>query len=288
MSTRSIYLLGAGGFIGQTLLSTLAGELVLPIFSSSGPDRRLALDLRTPGDFDYGAVNGGDVVIFAAAISSPDRCASEFALAYDVNVRGTGTAMEMFVKRGARILFLSSDVVFGERADEAFEDADLRPLGPYAEMKAEIERRFHADTRVVPVRLSYVVSEHDKYLRYLHGCAESGTTAKVFSALNRRAVFVGDVADAVAALVRGGEVRGAGLNVGGPELLSRYDIALRYKEAVRPDLKVEVVEPPPDFFLSRPRTINMGSRYLPTTLGHVPTTIAHAMKSFRNQDLSHV
>ncbi|WP_434517227.1 NAD-dependent epimerase/dehydratase family protein (plasmid) [Dechloromonas sp. ARDL1] len=100
------------------------------------------LRLDAPADFDYGNVRSGDVALLTAAISAPDICAREHDRAWAVNVTGTSSFIQSVIDRGARVLFFSSDTVYGEREDSFDESAACNPTGEYAEMKREVEQRF--------------------------------------------------------------------------------------------------------------------------------------------------
>jgi dTDP-4-dehydrorhamnose reductase len=46
--------------------------------------------------------------------------------------------------RDARVVFFSTDTVYGEQPEPFDESRPCRPLGVYAELKHEVERRFAA------------------------------------------------------------------------------------------------------------------------------------------------
>ena len=272
----AIFVVGANGMLGRRIIEVLADRFpVTPVSTSATDGRTLRLDLRAPHDFDYEAISPGDVVVLAAAISSPDRCAKEFEFAHTINVTGTTVAIERCVARGARVIFFSSDVVLGNTSEEVFEDATVHPVGAYGAMKAEVEARFTDTPEVKVLRLSYVISDDDNFLKYLAACLDTGEPAKVFTALERRIVTADDVVAVVEAFCGDGPGTSVSLvNLAGPDLLSRKDLADIYAEATGRRLKVETAEPPPGFFDARPPVINMGSRHLETLLGRPPLTAA--------------
>ena len=282
----TFFIVGSNGHLGRLLSESLATRRQVQRVSST-PElpEVLKLDLLSPEDFDYASVTSGDFVAFAAAISSPDACADQFETAYAINVEGTTRAIERFVCRGARVVFFSSDVVYGERPDEVMEDATLHPLGAYAEMKRETERRFQGEARVKALHLSYVVSGRDGFTRYLRCCSTNEELAHVYGSLQRRLVAAGDVIDAIDALCRvWDDFASPVLNVAGPDLISRAEVAEVFNEVTGSNLSINVVEPPAGFYLARPRTINMGSRYIESLLGRRTCSIREAFqRAFRPQ-----
>jgi dTDP-4-dehydrorhamnose reductase len=271
----TFFVVGSNGYLGRLLSASLAARWpVQRVSSAPRLPKEMKLDLLAPDTFDYESANPGDFVAFTAAISSPDICASQFSMAYAINVEGTTKAIERFVSRGARVLFLSSDAVFGERPEEVTEDAALCPMSPYGEMKSAIECRFRGEARVKALRLSYVASGNDRFTTYLRSCAAGDGVARVFDSLRRRVVAASDVAEAIEALCLGwDEFTSPVLNGAGPELVSRAEVAEVFNDVTGSNLRIDIVEPPLEFHAARPKTINMGSRYIESLLGRRPYSI---------------
>jgi dTDP-4-dehydrorhamnose reductase len=73
---NKIIVAGASGYIGKPLL--IQAKQTLPSIGASSNNKDLIkLDLEHPGKFDYNFINFSDVIIFTAAISSPDICSRE-------------------------------------------------------------------------------------------------------------------------------------------------------------------------------------------------------------------
>ncbi|MBQ0720519.1 MAG: NAD(P)-dependent oxidoreductase [Gammaproteobacteria bacterium] len=274
----SVVIIGASGYIGSCLLEKA------PLDSwgtaSSG---------RTPGliDFDLAHSDGfpwhrlfkDDVVVMTAAISSPDICAHEHARAWAVNVTGTSEFITNVIARGGRVIFFSSDAAYGEHSDIFDENTVSHPVGEYAVMKHEVEKRFQGNPSFKSIRLSYVFSKEDKFTQYLNGCASSGEEAELFHPFYRAIVHRDDVIDGALALAtRWDEFPQQIINFGGPEVLSRIDFAQCLKNAALPNLRFIVKDPGPDFFNNRPRVIAMSSEVLPKLLARPSHTLAEAVK----------
>ncbi|MDD5328817.1 MAG: sugar nucleotide-binding protein [Sulfuricella sp.] len=283
----AIFLVGKSGFIAARLAARLHGLDHLFFTSSRGDGGAQPLDLAHPEIFDFDAVKNGDRVLMLAAVSSPDICQNDLAYARSVNVDGTIRFVGNCLKRGARVVFFSSDTVYG--GGGPFDEfSPCRPIGSYAEMKHEVESRFQGKSAFKTLRLSYVMSLDDKFTSYLHHCSASGEEANVFHPLRRRAVHIDDLADAVAAVCQNWDsLDFSVLNVAGPELLSRVDMAELF-QSIDPRLHFRVTEPGQEFFAARPQTIDMGSCYLSTLLGREPRTLREALaKELSLQDAKH-
>jgi nucleoside-diphosphate-sugar epimerase len=193
--------------------------------------------------------------------------------------RSTSVFVERVIARGARVIFFSSDAVYGERSDHFDKDTECHPAGEYAVMKQEVEKQFIGEKSFKSIRLSYVFSREDKFTKYLAGCAERGEEAELFHPFYRAIVHRGDVVDSALALAeRWDEFPQQIINFGGPEILSRVEFAECMQKHAFPNLQFRVTEPGDTFFKNRPRMIAMKSTILPALLGRPVHTLAEAVQ----------
>lgn len=96
------------------------------------------------------------VVVYAAAVSDPDRCEQDPSTSYDVNVIGADRVAATAAKIGCRLVYYSSDYVFGEPG-RYFEDAPVSPLQVYGRHKSEAEQLVlsHGDNVVIRLPLLF-------------------------------------------------------------------------------------------------------------------------------------
>jgi dTDP-4-dehydrorhamnose reductase len=268
---------GASGYLGSQLLLSAAGQMAVVGASPRALPDQWLLDLSQAHLFDADRVTRDDVLVLAAAISSPDICEREHERAWSINVTGSARIIETFLARSARVIFLSSDTVYGEQHDPFDEAQPVNPAGPYGQMKWEVESRFLGDPGFRSLRLSYVFSAADRFTRYLRDCAHKGVEAEIFDPFVRSVVHRQDVVDAVLATARQWpDAPGGVVNVGGPQSLSREAIAQTLRDAAWPRLCFRVVNPDAQFFRNRPRRIAMRSPLLGPILGRRPHTLAEA------------
>jgi len=272
-----LIIIGATGYIGESLFA-LANKVGNARGTSSVGSRTLIpLRLDAPDEFDYNVIQDADVVLVTAAISAPDVCSREHERAWAVNVTGTSSFISKAISRGARIIFFSSDTVYGERADDFDETAACNPAGDYAVMKHEVESRFTGYPAFKAIRLSYVFSREDKFTKYLLGCAERGEEAEIFHPFYRAVVHRDDVVQGAIALARRwDEFPQFVINFGGPDVIARTELAQVLKDSVLPELRFRQIEPEPEFFANRPRVIQMKSPLLATLLGRPARTLREA------------
>ena len=272
-----ILIVGASGYIGGLLLEYAKYFCNAYGTSTSNAVGLLPMRLEHPDDFDYEFIQPDVIVLLSAAISAPDICAHEKDRAWAVNVTGTSEFIAKVMTRGGRVLFFSSDTVYGERVDAFDETAKSNPAGEYAQMKAEVENRFLGNKLFKSIRLSYVFSREDKFTKYLSGCVGRGEEAELFYPFYRAIVHRVDVVEGAFALAqRWDEFPQEVINFGGPEVLSRKDFAECLKRNALPSLRFRVTEPGDEFFKNRPRMIAMSSEILPRLLGRPSRTLSVA------------
>jgi len=167
MMIHKYFVVGGRGYVGAALYSSIPDGVAGYASTSSGAEGFLRLRLEVPGDFANLPISVGDVVFLTAAISSPDICAREHDRAWAVNVTGTSGFIANVITRGGRVVFFSSDTIYGERSDVFDETEKSNPAGEYAEMKAEVEKKFLGNPLFKSIRLSYVFSQEDKFTKYL-------------------------------------------------------------------------------------------------------------------------
>ena len=274
---KTILIVGAGGYLGKVLYSKAINIGAAIGTSSLGGNNLLALRLDAPNQFDYSKIHPGDTVMLTAAISAPDICAIEHDRAWDVNVTGTTSLIQAVIDRGAKIVFFSSDTVYGEQKDLFDETAKCNPAGEYAKMKYEIEQRFSGNESFKSIRLSYVFSREDKFSNYLVGCTVRNDSASLFHPFFRAIVHRDDVVKGALALaLRWNEVPEQVINFGGPQVLSRINFAECLREAHLHDLRFKVTQPDTVFFKNRPRVIAMTSPVFARLLGRPPSSLSKA------------
>lgn len=141
MNPPTLLLTGATGFLGRRLALGLAGPWRVAGASrtASGPGSA-ALDLADPASIEkaFDAVRPA-AVVHAGAIASPDECERDPALARRVNAEGTKTLARLCGAAGARLLLISTDLVFDGEKGHYDEDDAPAPLSTYGRVKLEAE-----------------------------------------------------------------------------------------------------------------------------------------------------
>lgn len=261
-----VAIVGSSGYIAGYLLKRFAEEKKIEriIKIDQTYDADIFLNLQCPQEFDYSLMDDIDFIIFTAANSGPDKCATDFDFCWNINVTGTSHFIHQVIERKCRVLFLSSDAVFGN-IDGCIYDEESPTLAetPYGKMKKAVEDEFIGNPMFKAIRLSYVVSTRDRFVSYCLNCIRNDTVADIFHPFYRNCIVVSDVVDvAVWFAIHWSEYTPTFLNVAGKELVSRLRIADEINRHLNNKLRYTVSVPNDVFFMNRPKITQMRSLYL--------------------------
>jgi dTDP-4-dehydrorhamnose reductase len=144
-----------------------------------------------------------DAIIHTAAMALISDCHRDPERARAVNVAGTARLAELATDAKARLLFVSTDLVFdGERGGYR-EDDPPSPLSVYGRTKANAEAAVLAAPRGVVVRQPAVRTVSDRpavVLRRTDGSAARGRSVKLFEDEWRTPLGLATAAEALAAV----------------------------------------------------------------------------------------
>lgn len=261
-----VAIVGSSGYISRFLIHNfykLEGEISLIRIGRSNDDDYF-LDLNNADDFDYDVLSDIDFVIFTAAISGPDQCANDFEACWKVNVTGSSFFINEALKRGCRVLFFSSDAVFGnDRLVQFDETSETKASTPYGKMKKAVEDEFSDNLNFKSIRLSYVTSKNDKFTSYCLSCIRQSKQADIYHPFYRNTILISDVLKVVFYLLSNwSKFASTFLNVAGDELISRVRIADELNRFFDGKLDYKISIPGNEFFKNRPKITQMRSLYL--------------------------
>ena len=149
----AIWIVGSGGFVGNHLAKKLQqNDIQFHTASRDGTNADVKLDLLDNLTFRNLEVSESDFVILLAGISSPEFCQENYEAAYDVNVLGTSSFINYILRKGSKVLFASSDTVYGNQEYPIDENHPCVPSGKYGEMKHKVETAFLNDPNFKPLK----------------------------------------------------------------------------------------------------------------------------------------
>ena len=165
-----------------------------------------------------------DVVIHTAALS-----AGEWGELELVNAAGTRHVARAAASCGARLVHVSSDLVFDGRKGNYTEEHAPSPVTDYGRSKAMAEAEVPAaGGEALIVRTSLIYGwqpKLDRHTRWLRDRISSGEPIRLFADEMRSPIWVESLARALLELARG-QYTGV-IHVAGSQSLSRYDYGVR-------------------------------------------------------------
>lgn len=262
----NIVVVGASGYIGTGITKHFKANRIHDKIYTAGRhmESDIQLDLSNIECFDESQLDDVDYMIFASAVSGPDQCDKEQKKAWKINVDSTVRVIRYAVSKGCRVLFLSSDAVYGDMIGKIYSEEDAtEPRTAYGRMKKAVEDAFRGESLFKSLRLSYVASGHDKFISYCLACMKKGETADIFHPFYRNCVTMTEVIHIVDWFRdHFDDFEPSALNVCGTELVSRVRIADELNRIYDSELNYTIAMMGDAFFANRPRITQMESRYL--------------------------
>jgi dTDP-4-dehydrorhamnose reductase len=144
-----------------------------------------------------------------------------------VNADGSANVARAASRVGARLIHLSTDLVFDGESEQAYREGDRpRPITAYGKAKLTAEQKVSAvasEALILRTSLLYGGAGPGPHEQLVLDALSGRCDVAFFTDELRSVVHVGDLADAVLALARTGE---AGiLHAGGADTVSRFEFA---------------------------------------------------------------
>ncbi|MGF1839406.1 sugar nucleotide-binding protein [Vibrio atlanticus] len=276
---KNVYIVGSSGFIGANLYDSLDVPNKLKVGRANSD---IFLDLSS-NDFDnlISVIKKDDVVVLLAAISSPDLCEKSYEESYNINVINTIKLIELLLSKGVKVLFSSSDAVFGGTEKPCLEDSEKKPFGKYGQMKSEVEECFKEDRNFFVIRFSYVLANDDKFSQLVAEHAHSIQNLDVFDGFERNVISLEDVLLCIQNIITDWDaIDTRVINLSGKELVSRQDIVTEWARKKYPNLLYSFTEAPDSFWKGRPKKINTESKYLEAILKRPSKSYKECIKEY--------
>lgn len=260
----NIYIFGASGYIGSTLKKRLLNEN-LKVFSvgRSGSDD-IKINLSAPDFNELNSIKEDSICIFLSSISSPEVCYKKFKESYEINVTNSSDVISFLLNKNIKVLFASSDVVYGDQGKIVNELSPINPKTPYAEMKALVEDKFIKNKNFFIMRLSYVWSINDNFSKFLISSSRENIKIDIYEPFIRSIVSLEDVIDFIKRFIELQANIPNLVNIAGPNFISRVELVEEFRKYM--PIKYFITKPNKSFLETRPMEILMESLYLKNVL----------------------
>ncbi len=234
MTMGRIFITGGTGYLGQALVrhAQAQGWLVAASYYSQLP----ALD--SPVTWLPLDIRDADAVAEACAAIRPDVIVHTAFRQYEPDLRavtaeGAHNVAQSAYENGARLIHMSSDVIFDGRRDFPYTEADPpNPINAYGAAKAEAEylvATAHPAAVIVRTSLIYGFAPMDMHTRFVLDLIAGQRHARLFSDEFRCPIYVDDLAAALLELSRL-DYQGV-IHIAGAERVSRYEFGTLLAQA---------------------------------------------------------
>ena len=233
-----------------------------------------------------------DIIIHTAALASLAICRERPDEAWAINVDGSAYLAEAAHAIGARLILLSTDLVFDGERGNYDETATPRPLSIYARTKLEAERivsRECPNACIVRGSLVYGFSANDKhcFTEVLLQRLREGELVKLYTDEYRTPIYIEDFCSMLFKLGERQDMQHV-VHLGGPERVSRYRFGLMLCNVFNLDTRLVIpISADKDSTAGeRPKDCSLNSDKLYRELNFHPQPIRdslHAMRMSEHQ-----
>jgi dTDP-4-dehydrorhamnose reductase len=260
---------GSSGQLGGYVLRELAADARVAAWSGTRSGELFGhqlfpIDLANPDQVARAfAIARPDAILHLAAMSMVSHCFADPLQAEKINLHGTRQLAELAAGHSARLVYVSTDMVFDGRAGYYRETDTAHPLMIYGRTKLAAEEHVLAAPKGAVARVSLMFGPtivgrpyfFDRQLAQMRAGEETTWFEDEF-----RSIFsLLAAARALLGLVRS-DFTGM-IHVGGPQRLSRFEFGQQLAaffgappEKVRPVAQASIVTPEP-----RPRDVSLDS-----------------------------
>lgn len=291
-----VYLTGATGLAGAAIAEAVArrGHTVVGVSfrneqTPPGLSKLLRYDLADEEKVTHSVLDHfPEVIINAAAISEPARCEKEPEVSRLVNVQLPTILARLAHHLSARLIHLSTDMVFDGKSDHYRPDSPTAPTSLYGRHKLEAEKEVTrlASEFATIVRTTLLTgnslggrrSVHEK----LFETWAAGRTTPLFDDEIRQPCLADNLADVVAEISERNDLFGL-FHWAGAEEISRYEIGRRILAHFKlPEELVEKTSLRSDpAFADRPANLSLDIRGLTGKLKTQPLPFSEQLERLK-------
>jgi dTDP-4-dehydrorhamnose reductase len=238
---KRILIIGSNGRLGQSLVKKIMHREKTELMCGSIEEEPLIKDV------DYRKVDitqkhqvkklvldfVPDFIINAAAFTNVDKCESERELAWKINVTGVEHLAQYARLVDAHLTHVSTDYVFDGKKGPYSETDQPNPISYYGRTKFASENALTisgAKYAIVRTNVLFGPSEFGEpdFVNWVIDSLSTGKKIRIVTDQINNPTFIPDLAEGILRIV---DLNKDGIyNLGGRELLSRYDFTLRIAE----------------------------------------------------------
>ena len=236
-----ILLTGASGLLGHAYAQTAVrrGHSVTALYNQNQPiteglTRTIQLDASQPEELTKITIElWPDVIVNCAAISNPTSVEADAKLAEKINVALPRLLAQLSTHLGARLLHVSTDIVFDGQSEKPYRSTDMpAPTNLYGQTKLMAEREVleHNPEDPIVLRIPILMGNSPSGKRSVHekliAAIRNGEKPKLFCDEIRQPCSASNVSEVLLELSERRDLHGL-FHWAGSETLSRFEMGQR-------------------------------------------------------------
>jgi len=235
---KRILVIGSNGMLGQRLSEFFSKSDKVELMCTSAEENSFIPDVQYK-QLDITQKNSvrqiildffPDFIINTAAFTNVDKSETEKETAWKINVGGVENIALYSWTIDAHLIHFSTDYIFDGKNGPYNEEDKPNPTGYYGRTKLAAENSIHiSGTRysIIRTNVLYGSSKYGRpdFVKWLVDSLKKGEKVRIVTDQIGNPTYIDDLVNAVNKII---EFKKEGIfNIGGREMLSRYDFALR-------------------------------------------------------------
>ncbi len=235
-----ILVTGGSGFLGSKIIQMyfdnfeLIGTYNTHPFEYQGVETT-QLDITDPiKAFKIIGEYAPELVIHTAAERNIDYCQKQPKQAWKTNVEGTRNIVNACTEVDAKLIFISTDMVFSEHDSGSYnEESQTSPFNYYGKTKVEAEKFVLENDQNAVVRVSLLYGWHvlglrDDFVGWVLNSLKNNQKVQLYTDQYRNVVFLDDVAEALLQIHN--KSKTGILNIAGNDCVNRFEFGKKICE----------------------------------------------------------
>jgi len=230
---KKIMVTGASGLLGSKILRMfksdfeMVGGFNLHPFELSGVET-VFMDITNPSQTIETIIrHSPDLVIHSAAYRDIDHCQQHPGAAWKVNVDGTRNVFNGCNEVNAKMVLISTDMVFSHRPEGMYRiTSELNPMNYYGKTKVEAEKLTMSNDRNAVARVSLLYGWHtlklrSDFVRWVVESVKNEKSVTLFQDQFRNVTFIDHVAEALIEIFK--KSKNGIFHIAGNECIDRFE-----------------------------------------------------------------
>jgi len=293
---KRILIIGSNGMLGQRLTDFFSKDKKVELMCASVEDSSLIPDVNY-SQLDVTQKNKvkelilgffPDIILNTAAYTNVDKAESERETAWKINVNGTENIALYGWTIDAHMIHISSDYIFDGKNGPYLEDDKPAPIGYYGRTKLASENSIRVSGvrfSIIRTNILYGPAKYGRpdFVKWVINSLRDGKPVNIVTDQVGNPTYIDDIVSAINKLI---EFKKEGIyNIGGGEILSRFNFTLRIADYFNLDRNLIIPIITKDLNQPAPRPLKSGLITLKaeTELGYRPRSIKETFELMKKE-----